>query len=429
MNYNPHKLPTLQLILYYLTNGAYIWNNGSELIRIIKESARKLNERLSNKELAMLLLLHDGSEECNFLCACTRAIQIELAAMYNRAVNFRIAFVSWCPGMPTDTLILFGENSLTSTFYGDSVDFVTIINNEVVPVSPTEAFKAPQEASITREFIQSVHRSGIDIGPVLYDSHSDHPVLSNRINKFINYQSKVDAIIISQQPVAIDRYPFGLVEPEYRKGFAFPKDSFFFSVPGEALLPLPPRNGLYDHYLKLSGTAQLFDLSTKPFSDFSLLAYLYALKTEKLLDDTFVHGFNSYVQRRYWLMRKMGYSQEFINRIKKHYENPGIVREVRKNVMHFAKKYYGISYTAMVCMVYQPFIGQGRNLNNFLRREHPDLLNYEQVIRHLLSEGADSWRGHASLVQQLQEISGLKMEQLFELYNDTIIPQVNYSTI
>jgi hypothetical protein len=415
MNTHVHHLDLspVQLYYFYLTGKNQRCGISDALINLLRNSINQLRTVLPRPQLSenVLLLFHDGTQACDKQMAYLVAMQQEMKDSYNETFHLRIAFINWYPGEKTSMLHLISNSNLASAFYGNSIEFVALFNNQVLAFSPADEVKPKELVSIRDQIMLSIHRNGIDSSPIIYDP-SD-PIFTSRLNRFINFGNPANVIITNPLPVQTDLYPFNIFQN--RKGFNFPKNSIFFPVPGDATLYIPKPDVLYDHYVKLSRNALLFDFCEKG-NDPALLAHISGLKAEKLEDDKYVSGFNRYIEKSYGLMQKMGYSPDFINRERAACVDPRKVRLIRKNLKHYANRFYDIERAHTICLVYQPFIGQGNHLHQFLKQEHPFLLSKERLIRRILSEGAGAILEHASLAKRLEKISGLTISQLQSLY-------------
>jgi hypothetical protein len=78
----------------------------------------------------------------------------------------------------------------------------------------------------------------------------------------------------------------------------------------------------------------------------------------------------------------------------------------------FAQEGFGLNEAQLVCLLFSPFVNEGRDLETFLRRCHPGML----VALPDLHKALSGTPAPEQVVQWLVDISGLSIKGLQSLY-------------
>jgi hypothetical protein len=149
----------------------------------------------------------------------------------------------------------------------------------------------------------------------------------------------------------------------------------------------------------------------------ALMAHLRGIKCERVYGRSYREGIDEYVRFATGLMEQKEYPAHLIETMRQRYADELGVHERRIAINNFALQAYGLSKVQLVCMVVAPFTERGRNLEVFLKREHPVLAHYGKAIHSLLQqEGPPADAMDIKLARCLQGISGLELSQMRMLY-------------
>jgi hypothetical protein len=408
----PCPLP-FQVSLFYVSGREIKYGISDAYIKHISSLAFYFHTLLPKKKIAdnTIIFFHYDSEVSNYLMAYIRAIQIEMLEIFKETFFLRIAEIKWHPALEGPHMKIPDRSNLTASYYDDpNVEFVTICNNKIVPVSISKPYSPAKHFLPANQFIQSVHEKGVNIEPVSYNP--DETFIKTRLNKAVEFGRQADILIAEDilfdfpVPLKSESSVYQSLLPEVVKLVGDLRD-LHFSISD-------PHNAMHQ-YLCIYKHSLLFDLNEPGNADPALLAHAKGISTEKLEDAEYMFGFNLYMEKVFGLLRKMGFTNEFVDEIRYYYNNLDNINRIRINISKYANSYYDITDEQFTCLAYRPFNNEGKNLHHFLLREHHSLLRHENRIRKILGEKTNKYFGR-ELVKKLVRISGLSLEQLRKLY-------------
>ncbi|MCO7188410.1 MULTISPECIES: hypothetical protein [unclassified Pseudoalteromonas] len=149
----------------------------------------------------------------------------------------------------------------------------------------------------------------------------------------------------------------------------------------------------------------------------ALMAHFRGLRTEYVYRRSYREGVDQYVTFAIELMERKEFPESLIAIMKKRYESEEGISKMRDAASNYAKITFGLTEEQLVCMVYSPFAGQGKELHDYLSNEKPELLEYEQELHSLLDGNQIT---DLALSKRLEKISGLSITDLRQLYRSSL---------
>jgi len=191
----------------------------------------------------------------------------------------------------------------------------------------------------------------------------------------------------------------------------------FFSIYSDTAYTAKAHMEMLTGFLGFEFDDLAFSFTESDCGNPALMAHLRGLKCERVFQRSYADGMAEYVEFALALMRKKDFPADLIELMRARYEGPSAVSRMRRAASDYAVATFGLAEEQLICMAYSPFAGKGAGLDEFLRREHPDLAGRAQDIRALLAGGhADAPR----LAGDLERISGLELSQLRVLYSSSV---------
>ncbi|GAB4182638.1 MAG: hypothetical protein Tsb002_04190 [Wenzhouxiangellaceae bacterium] len=151
----------------------------------------------------------------------------------------------------------------------------------------------------------------------------------------------------------------------------------------------------------------------------ALMAHLRGLKVEYVHQGDYLTGIREYLQLADKLMRKKEIPQVLIDLAMSRYTTAEDVQRMHDKATEYAAEVFALSQDQLICLVFSPFIGQGKRLRPFIDQLHPQRASQIKTILALLDANTTVDDGNADtdgLVSWLQEISGLSLKLLRRLY-------------
>ncbi len=152
-----------------------------------------------------------------------------------------------------------------------------------------------------------------------------------------------------------------------------------------------------------------------------LMAHMRGLQAQYVRGLSYQVGISEYLQLAVVMMRKKRMSARLIEQSMAAYDTPEKLLGRRALARAYAQEAYGLSEGQLICLLFAPFVNQGRGLELFLRRCHPGML----VALPDLHKALSAMPVGEQVEQWLTDISGLPLERLQDLYQKK---QVDFST-
>jgi len=177
-------------------------------------------------------------------------------------------------------------------------------------------------------------------------------------------------------------------------------------------------SGIEDHWKLLTDFLGFrfedlaFSFSESDCANPLLMAHMRGLKVQYVQGRSYAEGIAEYLQLAKVLMRRKGMPQRLIDQALGAYQGEEKINARRTLAAEFAQQGYGLSEAQLICLMFSPFVDEGRELEAFLRRCHPGMLvAIPDLHKALQGHGAPD-----QVLQWLVDISGLTLEGLQNLY-------------
>lgn len=152
----------------------------------------------------------------------------------------------------------------------------------------------------------------------------------------------------------------------------------------------------------------------------ALMAHLRGLKTEHMYGRTYSEGIAEYVQFALGLMQKKHFPPYLIEQMRTRYDSPESIQTMRRKLERYAYEVLDLTEEQLICMLYSPFVEEGKNLSVYLEREQPHLCGQRRAIHLLLSSAGDleaeESQQQRELAHCLSSLSHLDIACLRSLY-------------
>lgn len=155
-----------------------------------------------------------------------------------------------------------------------------------------------------------------------------------------------------------------------------------------------------------------FSFSESDCANPLLMAHMRGLKTQYLQQRSYADGIAEYLELATLLMRRKQMPARLIEQALAAYQGPERIEARRELAASFAQEGFGLNESQLVCMLFSPFVDEGRELEAFLRRCHPGMLvALPDLHKALQGSGAPE-----QVLQWLTDISGMSLKGLNNLY-------------
>ena len=180
-----------------------------------------------------------------------------------------------------------------------------------------------------------------------------------------------------------------------------------------------------DHWQLLLALGFEFDEIAFAFSESdcgnpALMAHLHGLRNERLLKNSYADGIREYVRFAVQLMRRKEFPEHLVSWILRRYKTSEDIGRMRALMDRYALENFDLSEAQLVCMVFSPFVEEGKFLFDYLTSEHPGQLSWESQIRDVLA-GKHEEADIGKIVNFLQRISGLDLPHLRRLFQSSLV--------
>jgi hypothetical protein len=195
-----------------------------------------------------------------------------------------------------------------------------------------------------------------------------------------------------------------LVASQLKKGLKF------FSIYGDTDYASGDHWDLLTRYLGFQFDDAAFSFSESDCANPAIMAHLRGLKCERLYGRDYADGIAEYVTFAVGLMRNKEFPTVLIDTMLARYDSREKLGQMRATVNQLVGELYDLGEAQLVCMVYSPFVGQGRNLEAYLAHEQPAMLPRIAELRRLLATALAP--ADRELVTWLEQLTGLGLAQL-----------------
>ena len=148
-----------------------------------------------------------------------------------------------------------------------------------------------------------------------------------------------------------------------------------------------------------------------------LMAHMRGLMAEWVQGRSYAQGIGEYLQLAQSLMRRKKMPKRLIEQALGAYAGEeGIVLR-RELAGSFAQDAFGVSEAQLICLLFSPFVNEGRSLEHFLRQCHPGML----IALPDMHKAMQDLPAPEQVVQWLVDTSGLSLAGLQRLYCKTLV--------
>lgn len=155
-----------------------------------------------------------------------------------------------------------------------------------------------------------------------------------------------------------------------------------------------------------------FSFSESDCANPLLMAHMRGLKAQYLQQRSYADGIAEYLELANRLMRRKQMPPRLIEQALGAYRGAERLEARRELAASYAQEGFGLNESQLVCMLFSPFVDQGRELETFLRRCHPGMLvALPDLHKALQGSGAPD-----QVLQWLTDISGMSLKGLNALY-------------
>lgn len=181
-------------------------------------------------------------------------------------------------------------------------------------------------------------------------------------------------------------------------------------------------------YLKMDYSTLAFSFTESDCGNPALMCHIYGLIAEHAYKNqgvTYGDGIRMFLDYIMPKVEEKKFPPEFVDELKKRYQNDDAITETRAAVEDYAKKAYDLGSQQVIAMVYAPFTQSGVNMKKYLDYlrtiDNPDaavqtVINSENQISTILKSDLELNPKQAEIVSALNELTGLSLEQMRKLY-------------
>jgi hypothetical protein len=163
-----------------------------------------------------------------------------------------------------------------------------------------------------------------------------------------------------------------------------------------------------------------FSFSESDCANPLLMAHMRGLKAQFVQNRSYAEGIAEYLELARSMMRRKNMPRRLIEQAMAAYDEPEKIEERRALAAGYAQEAFGLNETQLVCMLFAPFVDNGKQLEHFLRSCHPGML----VALSELHKAMSGQPAPEQVIQWLLEVSGLTLKGLENLYAK---PLVNFN--
>lgn len=177
-------------------------------------------------------------------------------------------------------------------------------------------------------------------------------------------------------------------------------------------------NGVEEHWKLLTDFLGFrfddlaFSFSESDCANPLLMAHMRGLKVQYVQGRSYAEGIAEYLQLAKVLMRRKRMPQRLIEQAMAAYQGDEKIASRRDLATEFAQQGFGLDESQLICLLFTPFVNEGRDLETFLRRCHPGML----VALPDLHKALQGLPAPDQALQWLVDISGLTLSGLQSLY-------------
>lgn len=396
-----------------------------------------------------LLFVFDASRSSTHALACLRAAQLSIAARSPGTFQLRIV-TAWQAGMSATTRANL-DGSFSALFLYDDPRIELLVFDDQQPL-PFDSRRLPslnQQQAERQEWLLCGHVLDDPRATVNFASHG-YLHLAELAYLASYWEGGVDAVISAdtlsdrkrflawsrralRQARLLGARPLHACASTLLQGLSGLRrcylDQLHGRLQGQAQEMDPSRPALrfvtiddlvsdrdspgerLDGFLGYRVDDQVFSSPRTGMANPMLLAHLQGLRAEFLCSSTYVEGMEDHLCQVRSLEPRNRLPATLPAAARERWQRDSW-KQWRAEASAFALKHYGLSDTQLVCLVFSPFVAQGRRLELFLNRCHPGML----VALPYLHKALRGEPAPEPVAQWLVDISGLSLTHLRTLY-------------
>lgn len=390
-----------------------------------------------------VLVTHGGGKGSSYALAFLRAAQLTIAGRAPRSFQLRVATLRHT-GMTQAALDSIHRGYSALFFHDDPrVELLMVENQEVLPFNHLRPASAAGQDIGRRNMLMIGHKRSGDIrASVCNDRYLS---LGDFYRRITAWDGGVHALVSSDSPRQQNQYLAWLFRTTRAAGmkghagqplalnalFCRMDDcsaGYYRDVYGEHYASEDNASKEVHRHLTYIGVADLlraagqdftallndfmgykqdefaFQFSTPAYANPLLMAHMHGLQAEVLLGLDYREGVTRFIEHASGFMRRKKIPELLIAQAG--------TKDGRMLAATYAREFFGLEESQLVCLLFSPFIQQGQRLEAFLRRCHPGMLVALPEL-HKALEGKAS----AELIQHwIVDTSGLPLALLQHLY-------------
>ncbi|WP_262381361.1 hypothetical protein [Pseudomonas sp. WS 5079] len=394
-----------------------------------------------------VLVAHGGGRGSSYALAFLRAAQLTIAGRAPRSFQLRVATLRHT-GMTQAALDSIHRGYSALFFHDDPrVELMMVENQEVLPFNHLRPASTTGQDIGRRNMLMVGHRSCGDIRTSL--CNDGYLSLGDFYRRITAWDGGVHALVSSDSPRKQNQYLAWLVKTTRAAGmkghsgrplaltalFTRMDDcsvGYYRDVYGEHYAAQDASSKEVHRHLAYIGVADLlctgeldctallndfmgykqdefaFQFSTPAYANPLMMAHMHGLHAEVLLGIDYQQGVRGFIEQAIGFMRRKRIPELLIAQAG--------TPDGRMLATTYAREFFGLEESQLVCLLFSPFIQQGQRLEAFLRRCHPGMLVALPEL-HKALEGKAS----AELIQHwIVDTSGLPLALLQHLYRNDV---------
>ncbi|WP_236530775.1 hypothetical protein [Pseudomonas syringae] len=390
-----------------------------------------------------VLVAHGGGEVSSYTLALLRAAQLTIAGRAPRTFHLRVATLRH-PGMTQGTLDTLNRGYSRLFFHDDPrVELLVVENQEIYPFNHLRPASAGGREIRQRNMLMVGHLTSGDCQATL--CNDTYLALGDFYQRVTTWQGGVHALVSGDSPRRQRQLLAWLKNAAQGTSLAGDSDRalslnslfarmdewsqrYYQDVYGEHYVADPAPSQPGHRHLAYISVADLLDgaapsstplltefmayapdpfgfqFSQPAYANPMLMAHLRGLQAECLRDLDYEDGVDSYIQSAGHYMRSRQMPEELLAQ--------AATQEGRTLSSTYARQFFGLDETQLICMLFSPFVQHGERLEGYLRQCHPGMLVALPELHKVLQGTAST----EMLQQWLVDNSGLSMPLLRHLY-------------
>lgn len=168
-----------------------------------------------------------------------------------------------------------------------------------------------------------------------------------------------------------------------------------------------------------------FSFSESDCANPLLMAHMHGLKAQYVHGLEYAEGIAEYLQLAEKLMRSKRMPARLIEQAMAAYDGKERLEERRTLAAAYALEGFGLNEAQLVCLLFAPFMDEGRDLEMFLRACHPGML----VALPDMHKALSGLPAPEQVVQWLVDVSGLTFKGMQNLYGRSRIDFADQSSL